>query len=210
MKEQLVHSLENSFSYQEYMDLMEDLVLNESTTGEINKDRVDFTALNYKRSQRLNKKLKLSESQASIFNALKKKQIWLVITESWCGDAAQTLPVLNKIAEVSDNIDLRIILRDEHSELMDNFLTNGTRSIPKLVILNPDLDVMTTWGPRTAAATELVNDYKEKYGKIDAEFKARLQMWYNKDKGLNIINELSEIVLKVEKQEAVFSRVNDL
>ena len=203
MKEKLVYSLENSFGYQDYMDLMEDLVHSESTTGEINKDRVDFTALNYKRSQRVNKKLQLSELETSVFNELKMKQTWVVITESWCGDAAQTLPVLNKIAEASDNIELRVILRDEHPELMDNFLTNGTRSIPKLVILDSDLEVITTWGPRTAAATKLVTDYKEKFGKIDAEFKTQLQMWYNKDRGVSIINELTEIVRKVEKQEAV-------
>lgn len=81
------------------MDLMEDLVLSESTTGEINKERVDFTALNYKRSPRVNKKLQLTELQDLVFNMLGTKQTWLVITESWCGDAAQTLPVLNKIAE---------------------------------------------------------------------------------------------------------------
>lgn len=203
MREQLVYGLENSFRYQEYMDLMEDLVLSESTTGEINKDRVDFTALNHKRSQRLNKKIQLSELETTIFNGLKMKQTWLVITESWCGDAAQTLPVLNKIAEASENIELRIILRDEHPELMDNFLTNGTRSIPKLIILNADLEVITTWGPRTAAATKLVNDYKEKFGKIDAEFKTQLQIWYNKDKGMSMINELSELVQKINKQEEV-------
>lgn len=206
MRKQLLHSLENSFSYKEYMELMEDLVLNQSTTGEITKERVDFTALNYKRSQRLNKKLQLSEVQASIFNELQNKQTWMVITESWCGDAAQTLPVINKIAEASENIELRIVLRDEHPELMDNFLTNGTRSIPKLVIVDSNPEVIAVWGPRSAAATKLVTDYKAKFGKIDAEFKAQLQMWYNKDKGVNIINELAEIVQEFKGKEAVFSQ----
>ena len=203
MREQLINSLKNSFRYQEYMDLMEDLVLAKSTTGEITKERIDFTALNFQRSRRLNKKLQLSELQTSIFNKLKVKQTWLVITESWCGDAAQTLPVLHKLAEASENIELRIILRDEHPEIMDNFLTNGTRSIPKLVILDSDFEVMTTWGPRTAAATQLVTDYKTKFGKIDAEFKTQLQMWYNKDKGESIINELGEIVRKFKSRNAV-------
>ncbi len=206
MRKQLLHSLENSFSYKEYMELMEDLVLNQSTTGEITKERVDFTALNYKRSQRLNKKLQLSELQTSIFDELQNKQTWMVITESWCGDAAQTLPVINKIAEASENIELRIVLRDEHPELMDNFLTNGTRSIPKLVIVDSDPEVIAVWGPRSAAATKLVTDYKAKFGKIDAEFKAQLQMWYNKDKGVNIINELAEIVQEFKSKEAVFSQ----
>ena len=201
MREQLAQGLENSLTYLEYMDLMEDLVRAQSTTGEIDKDRVDFTALNYKRSLRLNKTIQLSEADIAIFEGLKTKQIWLLITESWCGDAAQTLPVLNKLAEASENIELRVILRDEHPELMDNFLTNGTRSIPKLIILNPELEVVTTWGPRTAAATKLVTDYKEQFGKIDAEFKTRLQIWYNKDKGVSIINELTAVVQGLEKQE---------
>ncbi len=201
MREQLAQGLENSLTYLEYMDLMEDLVRAQSTTGEIDKDRVDFTALNYKRSLRLNKTIQLSEADIAIFEGLKTKQIWLLITESWCGDAAQTLPVLNKLAEASENIELRVILRDEHPELMDNFLTNGTRSIPKLIILNPELEVVTTWGPRTAAATKLVTDYKEQFGKIDPEFKTRLQIWYNKDKGVSIINELTAVVQGLEKQE---------
>jgi hypothetical protein len=203
MRKLIFDSLQNSFTYGEYMELMEDLVLTQSTTGEITPERVDFTALNYKRSQRLNKKIQLTEPQHSIFNGLKMKQTWLVITESWCGDAAQTLPVLNKMAEASGNIDLKVILRDEHPELMDNFLTNGTRSIPKMIILDPELEVMTTWGPRSAAATKLVTDYKEQFGKIDAEFKARLQLWYNKDKGLSIIEELSDVVREIEKGKSV-------
>ena len=201
MKEQLVKSLAKSFSYQEYMDLMEDLVLSNSTTGETDPGRVEFTALNLKRSQRLNKKFQLLDPESTFFKELRIQQTWLVITESWCGDAAQTVPVLNKLAETSENIDFRVILRDEHPELMDHFLTNGTRSIPKLIILNSDLNVIATWGPRTAAATKLVNDYKEKFGKIDAEFKTQLQMWYNKDKGASIVNELMEIVRVAEEQE---------
>lgn len=201
MREKLVSCLENSMNYGEFMDLMRDLVLSKSTTGEIDETRVKFTALNFTRSQRLNKKLQLSESEAAFFQELRMQQTWLVITESWCGDAAQTLPVLNKLAETSENIDLRVILRDEHPDLMDHFLTNGTRSIPKLILLNSDFDVMTSWGPRTAAATQLVTHYKEKFGKIDAEFKAQLQMWYNKDKGASVIKEITEVVRKVEEQE---------
>ncbi len=205
MREKLAQGLQDSLTYTEYMDLMNKLVLNQSTTGEIDQDRVDFTALNYKRSLRLNKTIQLSETETAIFDRLQTKQIWLLITESWCGDAAQTLPVLNKLAEASESIELRVVLRDEHPGLMDHFLTNGTRSIPKLIILNPDLEVMATWGPRTAAATKLVTDYKEKFGKIDAEFKTQLQIWYNKNKGVSIINELAAVVQNLEKEENVLS-----
>ena len=78
------------------------------------------------------------------------------------------------------------------------FLTNETRSIPKLIILNEDLEVIDTWGPRPKKATKMVADYKFKHGKIDAEFKAELQRWYNEDKGNEILKDLSELVLKKE------------
>lgn len=205
MKEKLAQALNDSLSYLEYMDLMNKLVLSQDTTGEKDPERIEFTALNYKRSLRLNKTIGLTEAQKAIFDGLQTKQVWLLITESWCGDAAQTLPVLNKLAEASESIALRIVLRDEHPELMDHFLTNGTRSIPKLIILNYALEVIATWGPRTAAAAQLVTDYKEQFGKIDARFKSQLQIWYNKDKGINIINELAAVVQKLEKEESVLS-----
>lgn len=199
MYELLLQSLKNSFSYSQYMELLEVLVKDGSTTGELTQERVNFTALNLKRIQRLNKTIKLTPDQTESFQNLRTRQTWLVFLESWCADGAQTIPVLNKIAEVSACIDLKIILRDEHSELMDNFLTNGTRSIPKLIILDQDLEVMETWGPRSKPAMQMVSDYKKKNGKIDADFKANLQVWYNKDRGINIINELRDLVRKLEK-----------
>lgn len=199
MYELLLQSLKNSFSYPQYLDLLEVLVRDGRTTGELTRDRVNFTALNLKRIERLNKTIKLSPDQKEFFQNLRTRQTWLVFLESWCADGAQTIPVLNKIAEVSANIDLKIILRDEHPELMNNFLTNGTRSIPKLIILDKDLEVMETWGPRSNTATQMVSDYKKEYGKIDADFKAKLQVWYNKDRGISIINELIDLVQKLEK-----------
>ncbi|TBW27991.1 thioredoxin family protein [Gramella sp. KN1008] len=203
MRELLLQSLKNSLSYSNYLKLVKDLVEKESTTGEINPDRVKFTALNLKRMQRLNRNIKLSPKQDERFKNLKTRQTWLVILESWCADGAQTIPILNKIAEASENIDLRIVMRDENPELMDNFLTNGTRSIPKLIIMDQDLEVLATWGPRSAPATRMVTDYKNEFGKIDASFKAKLQVWYNKDKGLSIINELCNITGRFETDLSV-------
>ena len=200
MRELLLHSLKSSLTYPGYLELLEDLVANNSTTGNLTKDRVNFTALNFKRIQRLNKTIKLKPEQEDHFRNIETKQTWLVFLESWCADGAQTIPVLNKIAEASDNIDLRIILRDEHPELMDNFLTYGTRSIPKLVILDENKEVLSTWGPRSNPATQMTNDYKKEFGRIDTNFKARLQVWYNKDRGMSIINEMMEMVQNLEQR----------
>ncbi len=203
MYELPLKNLENSFSYPEFLALLDGLVQKKSTTGETTKDRVNFTKLNYKRIQRLNKRIELSMAQKEIFQSIETKQTWLVILESWCADGAQTIPILNKIAGASNNIDLRIILRDENSELMDLFLTNGTRSIPKLIALDDNLEVMSTWGPRSKPAAQMVEDYKRDFKKIDFNFKAKLQVWYNKDLGNSIINELAEMVQNLEKGSLV-------
>ena len=199
MKDLIKHSLEKAYTYREYNELIEKLAREGRTTGEPDKDRINYTKLNNSRIARLNKTIKLSQEQEAIFKGLELKQTWLVLLESWCADGAQTIPVLNKIAEASENISLKIILRDEHPELMDHFLTNGSRSIPKQIILDKDLNVIASWGPRSQPATKMVKDYKQEFGKIDDAFKAKLQLWYNKDKGKSIIHELAILVHGLEK-----------
>ena len=125
---------------------------------------------------------------------IKEEQTWLVITEGWCGDAAQNLPVINKLAEINTNIKLKLVLRDENLELMDLFLTNGGRSIPKLIALNKQNEVLFTWGPRPKVATKMVADYKEKHGSLDPQFKQDLQVWYNKDKGKSVQSDFIELL----------------
>ena len=71
------------------------------------------------------------------------------------------------MAEVNSNINLQLVLRDENLELMDLFLTNGGRSIPKLIALDKDLNILFTWGPRPQTATNMVLDYKTKHGSLD-------------------------------------------
>ena len=135
---------------------------------------------------RLDKTIQLSHETLLALKKNDKPITWLVLTEGWCGDAAQALPVINKIANESDLITLKIIFRDEHEELMGHFLTNGGRSIPKLLVLNSENDVLNTWGPRPNIATKMVQDYKNTHGQLDAAFKQQLQVWYNKNKGINI------------------------
>ena len=112
---------------------------------------------------------------------------WLVITEGWCGDAAQNLPFVAKMAELNSNIDLRFILRDEHLELMDEFLTKGGRSIPKLIALDSStLQVLGTWGPRPEPMQKLAMNNKASKEKTYAELNQEMHLWYAKDKGLTL------------------------
>ncbi|GFD81504.1 thioredoxin [Tenacibaculum sp. KUL118] len=191
MKKIIQNSLEKAFSYSEYRDLVSDLIAQGKSTGpNQSDDLLNYSKLNDKRMKRLDKTVKLTEETLAKIKDVKEPQTWLVLTEGWCGDAAQNLPVINKIAEENPNINLKLVLRDENLELMDEFLTNGGRSIPKLIALNKENEVINTWGPRPTEATKMVVDYKEKHGSLDADFKTDLQVWYNKNKGENTQKDL--------------------
>ena len=195
MKKIIQNSLEKALSYNEYRDLVSDLLSQGKSTGpNQSDDLLNYSKLNDKRMKRLDKTVKLTKETLAKIKDVKEPQTWLVLTEGWCGDAAQNLPVINKIAEENPNINLKLVLRDENLELMDEFLTNGGRSIPKLIALNQENEVINTWGPRPTTATKMVVDYKEKHGSLDADFKTDLQVWYNKNKGENTQEDLVSIL----------------
>ncbi|MFT7899291.1 MULTISPECIES: thioredoxin family protein [Tenacibaculum] len=186
MKKIIQNSLERALSYTEYRNLVSGLLAEGKSTGpNQSDDLLNYSKLNDKRMKRLDKTVKLTEETLAKIKDVKEPQTWLVLTEGWCGDAAQNIPVINKIAEENPNINFKLVLRDENLELMDAFLTNGGRSIPKLIALNKENEVINTWGPRPTTATKMVVDYKEKHGSLDADFKTDLQVWYNKNKGEN-------------------------
>jgi hypothetical protein len=194
MKNLIENSVKKAMDYSEYNLLFKQLVVEGRTTGEETQEKIDYTKLNFSRTKRLDKTAEIPEESIEVFKNISEKQTWLVISEPWCGDAAQTLPFLNKIAQLSENIELKIVLRDENPELMDEFLTNGSRSIPVVIMLDVDFNVINTFGPRSRAATKLVADYKKHHGKIDDAFKEMLQVWYNNDKGISIVKDLTECI----------------
>ena len=198
MKEIIENSLKKTLSYKDYRALVSNLLAEGKSTGpEQSEDLTNYSLLNDRRMQRLDKKIKISEETIQEFQKIKQPQTWLVITEGWCGDAAQNLPVLNKIAATTDHVDLKVVLREENLALMDLFLTNGGRSIPKLIALDKENNVIDSWGPRPSVATKMVADYKEKNGALGPEFKQDLQVWYNKDKGQSVQEDFVSIAAKL-------------
>ncbi|MGC6431918.1 MAG: thioredoxin family protein [Jejuia sp.] len=193
-------SLDNSIDYETYKSLMNRLVETCSTTGlQQTEALVNYTKLNARRMKRWDKTLKVSEETKTAVTSFSQPVTWLVITESWCGDAAHVIPVLNKLAELNNNIKLRLVLRDENLELMDMFLTNGGRAIAKLIMIDDSTgEVVDTFGPRPSEATVLVNNYKKEHGKLTQEFKEDLQVWYNKNKGENIMDDVVNMLCKLE------------
>ncbi len=189
-------SLNNAISYQAYRELVKELVENKSTTGPDKSDAMaNYTMLNDRRMKRWDKTVKVSETVKNRLSKFTGNVTWLVITESWCGDAAHVIPVINKIAELHDDIHLKLVMRDENVGLMNQFLTNGGMAIPKLIMIdNTSETVLSTFGPRPTEATNLVADYKAKHGKITPEFKEDLQHWYNTDKGQKTIEDLLQLL----------------
>ncbi len=188
-------ALDSSINYKIYIEQMVLFYENKSTSGpDQSVNLIEYTALNYQRMKRLDKTIKIDDEQVKKLQKIKKQITWLVLTEAWCGDAAQVLPVLNKMVEVSENISLKIVYRDENPQLMDTFLTNGTRSIPKLIALDVNNEVLYSWGPRPSEATKMVNDFKTTNGSLTPQFKQDLQIWYNKNKGLGVINDQLQLL----------------
>ena len=194
-KEIIADSLTKSMSYPEYRQLVDNFTENNMTTGlDKSEAMVEFTKLNQRRMKRWDKTLKVSEDAIQAIKKFNKKTTWLLITESWCGDAAHIVPAINKVAELNDNIDLKLVLRDVNDDLINAFLTNGGKAIPKLIALDENLNVIDTFGPRPNYATKLVEEYKAEFGKLTPEFKEELQRWYNKDKGQSTIEDLVELL----------------
>ncbi|MEO1030260.1 MAG: thioredoxin family protein [Bacteroidota bacterium] len=192
----IAQSLEHSMTYDNYKTLVSNLVEEKSTSGHDKTEAlINYTMLNDRRMKRWDKTVKLTEAAIEKIKAFDKKVTWLVLTESWCGDAAHIMPIIDKVAKLNDQIDYRIVLRDDNDKLMDQFLTNGGRAIPKLIMVdNETNEVLNTFGPRPTVATEMVNAYKAEHGKLTPEFKEDLQRWYNKDKGQSTVEDLVNLL----------------
>jgi len=188
-------SFQKAHSYTSYRKLIKRLILEgKSTAQEKNDALLNYSILNDKRMDRLDKTLKISEDTLNSIKGLKQQLTFLVISEGWCGDAAQIVPILNKITETSSNIELKIVFRDENEALMNQFLTNGNKSIPKVILVDSDYNIINSWGPRPSIATKMVLAYKAQNGSLDSEFKKDLQLWYNKDKGYSTQKDIVKLL----------------
>lgn len=201
MKTVIAKALFNSHSYIEYRKLVADLLVENKSTGEEQSEELtNYSKLNDTRMHRLDKTIKLIPDFEAKMKGLKKEYIWLVLSEGWCGDAAQILPVLDKLATASDGkVEMKIALRDENEELMKLFLTNGGKAIPKVIIIDQKTsEVLVHWGPRPEGAFNLIQEYKKEHGVLDETAKTNLQLWYLHDKGHSVQNEIVTTMLEFE------------
>jgi len=186
---------ETAYSYADYMLLMEKVVAENRTTGpKQSEEYAHYTKLNLARMQRLNKTVAVDETLKNLVSQISIPQTWYILTEAWCGDAAQNIPVLAAAALSNPSITVKLLLRDENPALMDAYLTNGGRSIPKLIAVDGDFNELFTWGPRPAGANELMLQFKAEPTKTVQEFVEDIQRWYIADKTKSIQKELTEIL----------------
>lgn len=184
----------DGMTYQEYRSLIDELLLQRKTTGPDDSDAMlHYTKMNVQRMNRVDKTVKLNDSFLDVLGAVKSNYRFLVISEGWCGDAAQIVPVFDKIATTfADKFELRFVLRDKNLPLIDAHLTNGGRAIPVLLILDEKGEVVKKWGPRPDILQELLAGWKRDSSDM-MEIAEKLHGWYAKDKTQTTQQELIEI-----------------
>lgn len=186
------------YTYESYLKEFEKWIKKGITSsGNHSPALVEFTKLNWSRTQRIHKTISLNAELKIAAEKIQNNYTWMVLTEAWCGDSAQNLPVIAEIAKLNpEKIKLYILLRDENPELMDKYLTNGARAIPKLIAVNETMNKETfVWGPRPLPAQELLRKWKRNPGdKSWEEFEKELHSWYAKDKTQTIQSEFLSLL----------------
>jgi hypothetical protein len=188
--------LEKTMSYEDFRTLIDERLEEGKTTGaKQSEDLTNYTRLNQQRMTRLDKTIELNNTLKEKLHDINESWIWLVLAEGWCGDVAQNLPVIAKIAEESSNITLKILLRTENTDIMDHYLTNGGRSIPKLVCLHAgSLEELGTWGPRPAKFQRRAMQWKDDPDISHEEWAEKLHKWYAKDQSQTLQADFEQLI----------------
>jgi len=195
-------TIKNAHTFDEFVDLTERLHEDgKVTNGNNTEAMLGYTKLNLQRFRRVYKTTKLNPEVVKKIKKTNREMVWLVINEGWCGDSAQSLPVLARISDESEKITLKVILRDENLEIMDQYLTNGGRSVPKLIALDAKtLDELGTWGPRPEEAQNLYDKMKEDETSTYQERATAMQKWYSKNKGTAVQEEIADLLQEWENK----------
>lgn len=191
----IANRLHKALSYTQYMERTKIKVLTSDATQFDDEllAKFEYSRLNLQRSIRIEKLYSVTDDLKTLANNLPGEHLWVVITEDWCGDSAQTVPYIAKIAAASPKIELAILLRDENPDIIDQYLTNGTRSIPKLIGFDKNWNELYRWGPRPLALQELFQRWKSE-GIPREKLYENLQIWYNNDHGRELEGEFMEML----------------
>jgi hypothetical protein len=186
----------NALTYQSYRLLLEQLMAEGKTTGtHQSPELTHYARLNLARMKRVDKTVEILPAVRSRVLAITEPQHWYVLTEGWCGDAAQTVPAMYAISQLNPHISFSLLLRDENLDLMDQYLQYGTsRSIPKLIARRAaDRQELFHWGPRPLALQQIYDELRGKQTPFDVVSET-LHRWYAKDKTFSFQYELLELL----------------
>lgn len=198
MKTENLSLIKEHKTYLQYSKETEDLlqILSSSQLNDSDKERLNLIKLNLQRSSRLDKTFAPSDETRQVFTKISEKQIWVAITENWCADSAQNIPIIAKLSQLNKMVELRIVLRDSNLNFMDLYLTNGGRGIPKLISFDENDNELFQWGPRPLAAKELFTRLKND-GIEKSEIIKEIQLWYGRNRGLDCETEIRDLVNKL-------------
>jgi hypothetical protein len=177
-------------TFQEYQELFDDILAGKISTAPYDDIHfIDYTKLNQSRQNRWLKKGTIDEKLKNLIEKIETKQQWILITEPWCGDASHSVPFIAMVASLSSQINLEIQLRDAENSEIGNYLTNGSKSIPILIVRDVDGKDIFRWGPRPVKSQQVFDDLKSKEVTFE-ELNKALQDWYNQDRGMSLQEEL--------------------
>jgi hypothetical protein len=189
---------EHAMDFETYDKHVKELFALGKTTGDNQtQNYIDFTKLGI---QRVKRGLKTTTIEDKVIETLNRTKAinWLVITEAWCGDAANSLPIIVKLAEARKDINLKLILRDSNSEVMNSYLTNGAKAIPVVIFLDDDFNELALWGPRPEPAQKMALENKAHPVMSQQDFNIALQKWYISDKSQTTQHEFQDILENLE------------
>ena len=176
--------------FQAYTTLFDTLLNDPSPKAPYdNSSYINYTKLNRSRMNRWMKTGTLTDAAIAAVKRIDSPQHWIVITEAWCGDASHSIPFIQKLAEQNPLIQIDYELRDSEPFRINDYLTNGGKAIPKLVIYDEEGRSLADWGPRPAKCQALFHELRN--SGLDFEIqKEALQKWYNENEGRDLQEEL--------------------
>ncbi|MBB5648299.1 thioredoxin family protein [Pedobacter cryoconitis] len=186
-------------TYSKYRDLIDSLLKSNKTTGADHSEAMlHYSKMNVQRMSRVDKTGVLNEAFIAAIKKLEKSYQLLVISEGWCGDAAQIVPLFEKMVEFApEKFALRFVLRDQNLPLIDAHLTHGGRAIPVLLLLDANGGLISKWGPRPEVLQHLLGEWKKETSDM-FELAERLHLWYAKDRTQTTQLELTALISSLE------------
>lgn len=182
---------DNAIDFDEYLQIAQQRLENPQSEKDV--EFKPYYELGIHRMDRTLKKFSIDEEQLQLLKLKNFNGKILIISEAWCGDASATVPALVEFFKGYN--DVKIFLRDSDPSLIDQYLTNGTQSIPKVLILNENFEVTNTWGPRPKHGHELLLKYKADSENFTKDmFYNDLQIYYSRNRGKDAIQEILELL----------------